>query len=133
MAWMLDTHALIWALYEPKKLGRRAHAVLKDPTCEVVVSAISFWEISLKCGLGKLVLPDTDPSEIPDAVQKLGFGVEPLHPAVLSTYHKLSHAPGHRDPFDRMLVWHAIRGAHTLLTKDRAMSYYRSHGLDFLW
>jgi PIN domain nuclease of toxin-antitoxin system len=133
MAWMLDTHALIWALYEPKKLGHRAHAVLKDPACEVVVSAISFLEISLKCGLGKLVLPDTDPSEIPDLAQKLEFGVEPLHPTILSTYHKLPHAPGHRDPFDRMLVWHAIRSAHTLLTKDRAMTYYRPHGLDILW
>ncbi|HSP44324.1 MAG TPA: type II toxin-antitoxin system VapC family toxin [Luteolibacter sp.] len=130
---MLDTHALIWALFEPKKLGRITRAVLDDPLNEVLVSTISYWEISLKSGLGKLRLPDTDPAEIPAAVRQLGLSEVPLAPDILSTYHRLPHSSDHRDPFDRLLIWHCIAGKHTLLSRDRALPFYRTHGLSFDW
>jgi PIN domain nuclease of toxin-antitoxin system len=133
MTWMLDTHALIWALFEPKKLGRKTREVLGDPTNEVLVSPISYWEISLKHGLGKLHLPGTDPSEIPDAAIALGLQEMPLRSDVLASYHQLPRAPEHRDPFDRMLIWQCIRGKHTLLSKDAALPFYREHGLAFAW
>ena len=118
MIWMLDTHALLWALFEPKQLGRKARVTLQNPANEVRVSPVSYWEISLKVGLGKLVLPHTDPSEIPSAVQRLGLTEEPLTPEILSTFHRLPYAPNHRDPFDRLLVWQAICRGSTLLSKS---------------
>ena len=54
MTWLLDTHALLWALFEPGKLGRKTHAILDDRVNEVLVNPVSYWEISLKYGLGKL-------------------------------------------------------------------------------
>jgi PIN domain nuclease of toxin-antitoxin system len=133
MAWLLDTHALLWALFEPEKLGRKTRAILKDPANEVLVSPLSYWEISLKFGLGKLVLPETDPSEIPAAAHQLGLIEEPLDPEILSTFHRLPYAPDHRDPFDRLLIWHAIRRKHTLLSRDRAMPFCKAHGLKSQW
>ena len=133
MAWLLDTHTLLWALFEPDKLGRKARAILEDPASEVLVSPLSYWEISLKYGLGKLVLPETDPSEIPGAAHQLGLLEEPLDPEILVTFHRLPYAPDHRDPFDRLLAWHAIRRKHTLLSKHRAMPFFTAHGLNFEW
>ena len=133
MAWMLDTHALVWALFDPKKLGRNTRAVLDDPLNEILVSPISYWEISLKSGLGKLRLPDTDPAEIPAAVTQLGLTEAALPPDILSTYHRLPHSADHRDPFDRLMIWHCISGKHTLLSRDRALPFYRTHGLSFDW
>jgi len=133
MAWLLDTHALLWALFEPEKLGRKSRAILKDPANEVLVSPLSYWEISLKFGLGKLVIPETDPSEIPAAARQLGLIEEPLDPEILATFHQLAYAPDHRDPFDRLLVWHAIRRKHTLLSKDRAIPFFKTHGLKSEW
>jgi PIN domain nuclease of toxin-antitoxin system len=133
MTWMLDTHALLWALFDPSKLGRKARSRLEDPANQVLVSPVSYWEISLKFGLGKLVLPDTDPSEIPRAVLQLGVREDPLAPDILASFHQLPYAPNHRDPFDRLLVWQAIRRGHTLLSKDRALPYFRVHGLQFEW
>lgn len=133
MAWMLDTHALIWALFEPAKLGRKTRDILSDPLNEVLVSPLSYWEISLKSGLGKLQLPDTDPSEIPDAAHELGLTEEPLAPDILSTYHQLSYAPNHRDPFGRLLIWHCICRKHTFLSRDRSLPFYKEHGLSFEW
>lgn len=133
MAWMLDTHALIWALFEPGKLGKKTRAVLSDPANEVRVSTISYWEISLKFGMGKLILPKTDPSEIPAFAQQLGLLLEPLSADLLATYHRLSPAPEHRDPFDRLLIWQAIHCKHTFLSRDQALPFYKDHGLCFAW
>jgi PIN domain nuclease of toxin-antitoxin system len=133
MAWMLDTHALIWALFEPDKLGRKARAILTDSANEVLVSPLSYWEISLKSGLGKLTLPETDPAEISGAAHQLGLIEEPLDPEILATFHRLPYAPDHRDPFDRLLIWHSIRRKHTLLSRDRALPFFKAHGLRFEW
>ena len=133
MTWLLDTHTLLWALFEPDKLSRKIRAILKEPTNDVRVSPLSYWEISLKFGLGKLLLPDTDPAEIPAAVEQLSLSEDPLAPEILATFHQLPHAPNHRDPFDRLLIWQAIHRQHTLLSRDRALPFYQVHGLNFDW
>jgi PIN domain nuclease of toxin-antitoxin system len=133
MAWMLDTHALLWALFEPNQLGRKTRAILNDPLNEVLVSPVSYWEISLKFGLGKLDLPDTNPAEIPAAARQLGLAEEPLAAEILSTFHRLPYAPDHRDPFDRLLVWQAICRERTLLSRDRALQFFKNHGLKTDW
>ena len=133
MAWLLDTHALLWALFEPGKLGKKGRAILGDPANEVLVSPLSYWEISLKYDLGKLELPGTDPAEIPAAAQQLGVVEDPLSPEILSTIHLLPYAPDHRDPFDRLLVWHAIRHQRILLSRDRALPFFKAHGLRSEW
>ncbi|MBC8127372.1 MAG: type II toxin-antitoxin system VapC family toxin [Gloeobacteraceae cyanobacterium ES-bin-144] len=133
MSWLLDTHALIWALFEPAKLGRKTRDILKDSANDVRVSPLSYWEISLKFGLGKLVLPGTDPSDIPAAALQLGLREDPLDSKILASFHLLPYAPDHRDPFDRLLVWHAIRSKHTLLSRDRALPFFKAHGLKSEW
>ena len=133
MAWLLDTHALLWALYEPDKLGRKVRALLEDPTERILVSPVSYWEISLKSGLGKLVLPDTDLSEIPGAAADLGLVEEAVPSEVFATFHRLPYAPDHRDPFDRLLIWHAIRGKQGLLSRDKRFRFFTSHGLTLEW
>lgn len=133
MAWLLDTHALLWALFEPSQLGRKTRAILKDPTNEVLVSPLSYWEISLKSGIGKLALPDTDPAEIPAAARQMGLAEEPLAADILSSFHRLPYAPDHRDPFDRLLIWQAICRKHTLLSRDRVLPFFKAHGLKADW
>ncbi len=133
MAWLLDTHALLWALFEPEKLSRKCRAILKDPGNDVFVSPVSYWEISLKFGLGKLVLPATDPSEIPAAARQLGLVETVIPPEVFATFHRLPYPPDRRDPFDRLLVWQAISGKHTLVSRDRAVPFFKMHGLSLEW
>jgi PIN domain nuclease of toxin-antitoxin system len=133
MMWLLDTHTLIWALFRPAKLGTKVRTILENGSNLISVSPISYWEISLKVGLGKLDLPGTDPSEIPRAARELGFIEESLSSEILATYHQLPSAPNHRDPFDRLLIWQAICRKQTFLSKDPHLEFYRPHGLTFDW
>jgi len=53
MNYLLDTHYVLWTLFEPKLLDAQVK----------YVSGISLWEISLKFSLGKLDFESTNPDE----------------------------------------------------------------------
>lgn len=129
---LLDTHAFLWAALDPKKLSRRAHAALVDSENTIVVSAVSFWEISLKCSLGKLELKGVSPEELPDIAVRMGFDVIPMDAEDAGSFHRLPRL-GHKDPFDRMLVHQAIRLRHVLISADPDLAQYAPQGLRLLW
>ena len=132
MSFLLDSHTLIWAILDQKKLSSRVIDILEDSSHEVFVSAVTFWEISLKYSLGKLDLSGISPDELPGLTKEVGFDFLPLLPVESSSYHKLD-ASWHRDPFDRMLIWQAIANNLTLLSKDKNVAQYKSVGLKQIW
>jgi hypothetical protein len=50
---LLDTHALVWALSAPERLGDTARTLIESPFTEVLVSAASAWELATKTRLRK--------------------------------------------------------------------------------
>ncbi len=128
MTYLLDTHYMLWAIAESKKLSVRVKDIITNPDHRIVVSAISFWEVSLKNSIGKLDITGLSPEELPDSCLKVGFEIESLTAGDSSTYHMLK-ATHHKDPFDRMLVWQAIRNNYTLISVDRNVKKYASEGL----
>jgi PIN domain nuclease of toxin-antitoxin system len=132
LSYLLDTHSFIWAVLEPRKLGPNARPVLEDPNSEVVVSAVTFWEIALEAELGKLELEGCSPESLVEAARAHDFGLLSLEPQTAAGFSALP-AGLHKDPFDRMLAWQAISGRLTLLTHDRAMAVFASYGLTALW
>jgi len=130
--YLLDTHTVLWALQEPEKLSRRVVELLNDEHNNFFVSAISIWEISLKFSLGKLNIGDVIPNEIPNLATMSGFKFIALSVDESSTYHQLilTH---HKDPFDRMLIWQAMRQNLTLISTDKTVSQYQQAGLKVFW
>ena len=59
---LLDTCTLLWMALEPKKLSAKARESCEDEEKALCLSAVSVWEISQKCSLGKLNL------EMPTAI-----------------------------------------------------------------
>ncbi len=51
---LLDTHTLLWWVGEQSNLSPKAYAILDDAENEILVSAVSAFELSLKYHLGKL-------------------------------------------------------------------------------
>jgi PIN domain nuclease of toxin-antitoxin system len=132
MNYLLDTHTLIWALQKRRKLSPKVKAILENIDNKIYVSAISFWEISLKYSLGKLTIGGVTPEQMPELAIKTGFELLPLHSSESASFHKLPLG-AHRDPFDRMLVWQAINKEMILITKDRQLHQYDSLGARLLW
>lgn len=132
MSYLLDTHSLIWSVIDPLKLSPRVKAILEDGEQEILVSVVSFWEISLKYALGKLQLEGLTPEDFTGAATDMRFRIIELDVKATSTFHRLS-ATYHRDPFDRMLIWQAMQSDYILISKDELVSKYQSEGLRVLW
>lgn len=73
MSCLLDTHALLWTLFDPCRLDIKAADKIRNPEVTVSVSVVSFWEISLKYDRGKLELSDVAPDDFPDIVRQSGL------------------------------------------------------------
>ena len=53
---IIDTHALIWAVDDPERLGSAARALVDDSANEILFSSGSIWELAIKISIGKFNL-----------------------------------------------------------------------------
>lgn len=115
---LLDTHVLLWALADDERLSETARTTIIDGANDVVVSAVSAWEVAVKRALGKLKAP----SNLRQVVIEAGF-TERL--VGFSDCERLECLPFlHRDPFDRMLVCQALEDGMPVITKDEMIGRY---------
>lgn len=132
MSFLLDTHTLLWTLFDPARLGRKGTEILNNPDMTVSVSVVSFWEVSLKYATGKLALDNVAPDDFPELVRQSGFEVLPLSESDAATFHHLPRLE-HKAPFDRLLIWQAITRKLVFISQDRACSAYKKEGLKVIW
>ena len=127
--YLLDTHAFVWAVARPDRLGDSARVAIADPTSTLHVSAATAWELATKVRLGKF--PEAEP-----LVARYRLLVEELGAAPLAVTDEHALRAGglrwdHRDPFDRMLASQALWENVVLVTKDRV--FQDLAGLQILW
>ena len=132
MTYLLDTHYVLWSLFEPEKIAAPVRQILEDDKDIKLVSGVNLWEISIKYSLGKLELGGVTPSELFEAVLEAGFDIAEVESRLLATYYQLPKKDNHKDPFDRLLIWQAISSGYTLLTQDEKLEQYRADGLRLL-
>lgn len=132
MKYLLDTQTLIWSILDPNKLSGKVKQIIETPDNQIFVSVISFWEISLKSSIGKLVLENVEPENFPALCAQMDIEVVQLDATISSTYHhlKVFH---HRDPFHRMLIWQAKQLGISILSKDELIKMYESEGIEIIW
>ena len=65
---MLDTHAFLWWLDGDRRLPARVRALIGEPANEVLVSAASVWEITIKARLGKLPRATEVSADVPACI-----------------------------------------------------------------
>jgi PIN domain nuclease of toxin-antitoxin system len=125
---LLDTHALVWWLFDDPKLSPVARSAIASPENDIFVSAVSAWEITTKHRLGRLPEAGDVPVRLPHYLQRARF-------AVLNV--TLEHAmtagalPGpHKDPFERMLVAQARIEDLAVATVD---GVFRDYDVAVVW
>lgn len=129
MIYLLDTHIILWSLFEPHKITHHIRTILENDSDIKLVSGVNLWEISLKYSLGKLELGGTNPNELYEALLESGYEVVALENRLLATYYQLPKKNDHKDPFDRLLIWQAISNGYTLITQDKKIKQYGADGL----
>jgi len=117
MKCLLDTCTLIWLCAEPDRLSSLARQMLDNPENELMLSHVSFLEISLKWTAEKLKLPAPPRSWIPEQVRKWGLSILPMDAEEIFRSSELPNI--HKDSFDRLIVATAIRHECVLITPDK--------------
>ncbi len=132
MIYLLDTHTLLWTLFEDEKLSEKAREAISNAENQIYVSVLSYWEISLKYALGKLELEGITPDELPEKAKEIDIETMELSEEDAITFYRLPRLK-HKDPFDRLIIWQAIRRDLPLISKDKNMEDYQPFGLVTLW
>jgi PIN domain nuclease of toxin-antitoxin system len=119
---LLDTHAFLWWNLDDPQLSAAARALIGDGGNEIFLSAASAWEIAIKYGKGRVVLPEPPERYVANRMAHFGFLALPI---------QLSHAlrvadlpPIHDDPFDRLLVAQSQMEDLPIITADPEIARY---------
>ncbi len=130
--YLLDTHVVLWILFDVDKIPISTLEIIKDIDNEIFISAASFWEISIKYNLNKLDINNFNVSELPKIFTEQGYKIMSISSNETATLWqlKLDH---HKDPFDRILIWQAITNNFIFISNDINMSPYKMEGLRLMW
>jgi PIN domain nuclease of toxin-antitoxin system len=131
MRLLLDTHTLLWAIGKSNELSEKVIREIKNGSNDILVSAVSLWEIALKYSTGKLIIDEIE--NIPKYCEEMGFELVPLEPvdALNSLY--LPQKNIHKDPFERMLIYQCIKNEYIFVSKDTKIEIYKENGLKYIW
>ncbi len=117
MRLLLDTHALLWWLYDGP-LSAAARVAIADQERTAFVSPASVWEAEIKAAAGRLELR----TDLIEEVRINAFEVLPIN---LAAAQSAAWLPlHHRDPFDRMLIAQAQLEGLTIVTRDPVFGRY---------
>ena len=116
MRLLLDSHVLLWLITDSLPVDT-TDALVKRRN-ELLISAVSIWELEIKRVKGTLDAPDDMLSRAEDA----GFRFIDLTPDNALDAARLPRH--HGDPFDRLLVAQAQGEAATLVTHDAQLDVY---------
>lgn len=123
---VLDTHALVWWVSHPARLGARARRALDaavDGGERIAASSISVWEIAMLVKAERLKLTMDVESWLAhvDALPMVDFIAVDNRISLRAV--NLENFP-HRDPADRIIVSTALGLGAPLLTADERMQKY---------
>lgn len=123
LRFFVDTHYVLWAAADSARMEPWAKKLMADLNNEVLVSAASAYEISLKVRIGKLPGAARFENNLVHNIEDvLGYTLVPLEPAVMIRAARFEAA--HADPFDRMIAAHAIQYNLPLLTADDKLKVF---------
>jgi len=122
--YLLDTHAVIWAVADPQRLPNGVRDAVVDAANVVLVSVASAWEVAIKRAIGKLDFADITTAFLDrHGFDRLDIRLD--HVAAVADLPQL-----HSDPFDRMLVAQAGVDDLTIITRDPLVHRYE---VNILW
>lgn len=125
MAFLLDSHVILWLIEDPSKFSKNVERVFESRVVPLYVSPVSAYELTYKAELGKLKrLPDTF------AALSYAMGFEELPLTAQAAEYAARIPLTHKDPWDRLLCAQSLIHGCTLITKDPQIA---SLGFQTFW
>jgi PIN domain nuclease of toxin-antitoxin system len=128
LAYLLDTHALIWWWLQDPKLSAKAQDAIGSRAARVFVSPISAFEIALKVRDGRLPEMDEPLRHFEHAIEADGMTHLPLRHDHCRTAGLMEGT--HRDPFDRLIAAQGLTDGLIVITRD---PHFAAFGCETLW
>lgn len=127
---LIDTHALIWAVDDSKRLSRAAAAAIRRARRGggMAVSAITLWEIAALLAIGRVRAYGTLESSIQIFLENVA--IRPITPEICALGAMFPDDYSH-DPADRIIGGTARAEGLTLITHDEKIR--RSPLLRTVW
>jgi PIN domain nuclease of toxin-antitoxin system len=114
---LVDTHIALCALGDPDRLTERERSLLVDRSVDRRLSPVSVWEAAIKREAGRLRAPRNLAAILATEFRILEITAPLLEAAAELPRH-------HADPFDRVLIAHALNDDLSILTRDSAFARY---------
>jgi PIN domain nuclease of toxin-antitoxin system len=107
----------LWALGEPERLTKSERSLLIDAAIDRCLSPMSIWEAAIKREAGRLRAPRNLAALLAAEFRMLEVDATVLEAAAELPRH-------HTDPFDRVLIAHALRDDLEVLSRESAFAEY---------
>jgi len=130
MRLLLYTHAMYWYIEGDLQLSGPARTWIQDGSNEILISPASYWEMAIKISIGKWRLNQPYEDFIELAIDRYGFQILPIMPPHTARLIQLPYLPGHKDPFDRLIVAQALVEQVPIVSADATLDRY---GVPRLW
>ena len=128
MRLLLDTHAFLWWLIDDRQLSQAARQAIADDGNDVLVSAVSAWEIATKRRIGRLPAAEALAGNVAGTIALESFEELPIS---VDDACRAGALPGPlNDPFDRMLIAQALSRDLDLVSNETVFERY---GVRRLW
>ena len=117
---LLDTHALVWVVADPKQLSRAASTAIQEALRKdgLAISAITLWELASLISRGRIQAYGTVDASVKLLIE--GVTVKPITPEIAALATQFGEDFS-RDPADRLIGATARSEGLPLVTRDKNM------------
>ena len=121
---LLDTHVLLWALFDDQKINKKIRELLLDSNNDVFYSIASIHEIEIKHLKHPELMPYSAKDIINVIVGKTDYKMLPIRIEYILGLKEVFDENKHQDPFDHMIIATARNEGMALVTHDIQVEQY---------
>jgi PIN domain nuclease of toxin-antitoxin system len=137
MRYLIDSNIFVYLATDVGLLSNDVYDCLNEPDTQLYMSSASVMELVVGYNNKSFDVKRWHTAEemVRSITQEFYIGILPFKEEHLITFARLrtNQNKGHKDPFDHMIIAHAITERITLVSSDQRFPFYTRQGLHLLF